>query len=91
VKAHYKKKHPNTISRRISKGLKASQENPSIQDMVTALQEGTRSALKVYGQWTEAQYQAMKKVIDALEIVLPSEIVIAWRAIEAIHDRDKGE
>ena len=58
--------------------------------MVTALQEGTRSALKVYGQWTEKQYQAMKVVMDALEVILPPNVVVAWKAIEAIHDRDKG-
>lgn len=86
VRKHYKKKHPNTLSRRISSGIKASQNNPSIQDMVTALQEGVRSALVIYGKWTETQYQAFKKVIDALEPFLPPEIVISWRAIEAIHD-----
>lgn len=54
--------------------------------MVTALQSGVRSALQVYGKWTEAQYQHMKVVMDALEGLLPPEIVASWRAIEAIHD-----
>lgn len=74
------------MSRRISQGIKATQNNPSIQDMVTALQEGVRSALVIYGKWTEAQYQAFKTVVDALEPFLPLDIVISWRAIEAIHD-----
>jgi len=54
--------------------------------MVSALREGPRSALKVYRSWTERQYQHMKSVMDALEPVLPLEIRVAWRTIEAFHD-----
>lgn len=86
VRRHYKKKHPKTLSRRISQGLKASQENPSVQDMVNALRSGVRASLQVYGKYTEAQYQRMKVVMDALEPYLPAEIVLSWKALEAIHD-----
>jgi len=91
VKRHYKIKHPNTISRRISKGLKASNENPTVQDFVSALQGGVRGALKVYGDMTERQYKHMKNTMDALEPVLPLEILASWKAVEALHDHLKGE
>lgn len=91
VRRHYKLKHPNTLSRRISQGLKASQENPTIQDMVTALQEGTRSALVIYGAWTDAQYQLMKRTMDAIGILLPLEVRLVWESIEAFHDHRKAK
>jgi len=86
VRRHYKTKHPNTLSTRISRGIKASHDNPSIQDFITALQGGVRSALTIYAKFTETQYQQIKKVLDALEPVLPIEIVASWKAIEAFHD-----
>lgn len=91
VRRHYKKKHPNTLSRRISQGLKTSQDNPTVQDMVTALQEGTRSALVIYGAWTEAQYQHMKRTMDAIAPLLPIEVRLAWESIEAFHDHRKAK
>ena len=75
VRRHYKEKHPNTIGRRISKGLRNRNENPSIQDMVEALRSSPRAALDVYKNYTERQYQHMKRVMDALEPVLPAELV----------------
>lgn len=86
VKKHYKKKHPKTLGRRISQGLKSSKTNPNVQDFIESLKEGTRSALKVYRSFTEKQYQHIKAVIDPLEPYLPIEVVASWRAIEAIHD-----
>jgi len=72
--------------RRIKAGKAASIENPSYQDLVTALQEGPRAALKIYRTFTAQQYQAIKGMMDAFEILLPDKIVIAWKAIEAVHD-----
>lgn len=71
---------------RIKAGKAKAAENPSYQDLVTALREGPRAALKVYGDFTERQYQHIKGMMDALETILPLEIVIAWKAIEAFHD-----
>ncbi len=71
---------------RIKAGKARAAENPSFQDFITALKEGPRAALDVYKSFTEKQYQLMKKVLDALEPVLPPEIVISWKAIEAFHD-----
>lgn len=91
VKRHYKKKHPNTLGRRISRGLRLSNENPSVQDFITALQGGVRGALKVYGDMTEKQYQHIKRTMDALEPILPIEVQASWRAVEALHDHLKGD
>ena len=60
--------------------------NPSYQDLVSALHEGPRAALKIYGSWTEKQYQAIKAMMDALESILPVEVRTSWKAIEALHD-----
>ena len=78
------------MKRRIREGKASSALNPSIQDLVSALLEGPRAALKVYGDFTERQYQNTKAVMDAVETLLPPEVVIAWKTIEAVHDRDKG-
>ena len=88
MRKHQWKKHRNTMISRIKAGKTRAQENPSFQDMVAALQAGPRAALKVYGDFTERQYQHMKKVMDAIEPVLPLEISIAWKTIEAFHDHD---
>lgn len=86
MRKHQWNKHRNTMISRIKAGKRRAQQNPSYQDIVTALQEGPRSALKVYGDLTERQYQHMKAMMDALEPILPLEIQIAWKTIEAFHD-----
>lgn len=75
---------------RIKAGKRRAQENPSYQDIVSALREGPRSALKAYKDMTERQYHHMKGVMDALEPILPLEIQIAWKTIEAFHDERKA-
>jgi len=86
MRKHQWKMHRNTMISRIKAGKAAAQENPSYQDLVSALKEGPRAALKVYGDYTERQYQTIKRMMDALEAVLPLEITIAWKTIEAFHD-----
>jgi len=83
---HRWKDHSAAMSRRIKAGKAQAQENPSYQDLVSALREGPRAALKIYGDFTERQYQHMKGVMDALEPVLPPVIITSWLAIEALHD-----
>jgi len=83
---HRWKKHKNWMVRRIREGQAAAGLNPSIQDLVSALLEGPRAAIKVYESFTERQYQMMKVVMDSLETILPIEIVTSWKAIEALHD-----
>jgi len=86
MRKHQWKKHRNTMISRIKAGKAKAKLNPSVQDMVSALKEGPRSALKIYSQWTERQYQHMKSVMDAIEELLPLEVQLAWTAIEAFHD-----
>lgn len=90
MRRHQWGRHRNTMISRIQAGKLKAAQNPSIQDMVSALQEGPRSALKIYRSWTERQYQHMKKVMDALEPVLPLEVNIAWKTLEAMHDDIHG-
>ncbi|MBA7702120.1 hypothetical protein ES703_110877 [subsurface metagenome] len=88
MRKHQWKKHRNTMISRIKAGKAKAAENPSYQDIVSALQEGPRAALKVYGDFTERQYQHMKAMMDALEPILPLEVQIAWKTIEAFHDAE---
>ena len=76
--------------RKIKEGQTEAQLNPSIQDLVSALQEGPRAAIKVYRNLTEKQYQTIKTIMDALEELLPNNVVIAWKTIEAFHDAKRG-
>ncbi|GAI10458.1 unnamed protein product [marine sediment metagenome] len=71
---------------RIKAGKSRAKRNPSYQDIVSALKEGPRAGLKAYKDMTERQYQHMKEMMDALEPILPLEIQIGWRTIEAFHD-----
>ena len=76
--------------RRIKEGQAAAELNPSVQDLISALQEGPRAALKVYMDFTEKQYQMIKSVMDALEPLLPVQVVVSWKTIEAFHDTKRG-
>lgn len=71
---------------RIKAGKRGSSENPSIQDLVSALQSSPREAIAVYKRMTNAQYRYMKAVMDAIEPILPIEAKVSWKALEAIHD-----
>ena len=83
---HRWKKHENTMVRKIKAGIKESEENPNVQDFMTALLDSPRAALRIYAAFTERQYQAIKKVMDALEPVLPPNLLVSWKAVEAMHD-----
>ena len=83
---HRWKKHSNWMSRRIKAGKAAEFENPTIQDFIAALQENVRASIVLYRGMSDRQYRAVKEALDALEPVLPVKMVIAWKAVEAIHD-----
>ena len=83
---HWRKEHPEALSRRIKAGKRTAEENPSIQEFVTALQEAPRTAVRIYSKWTDFQYRTTKKYIDAFKHVLPPEIVASWELIEHFHD-----
>lgn len=90
VGKHFRTEHPLAFSRRIKDGKRLASENPSLQDFMTALQESPREALRIYQKWTERQYQDVKRVMDALEPVLPVPIAASWKFIEATHDSFEG-
>ena len=83
---HWRKKHPDALSRRIKAGKRMAEDNPSVQEFVTALREAPRTAVRIYSKWTEFQYRQTKKYIDAFKDVLPPEIVASWELIEHFHD-----
>jgi hypothetical protein len=83
---HWRKEHPDALSRRIKAGKRAAEQNPSIEEFVTALRESPRNAIRIYSKWTEYQYRTTKKYMDALKDVLPEGIVASWELIEVLHD-----
>lgn len=89
VRRHYKKKHPNTIGRRISHGLKSSDDNPTIQDFVSALQGAPAAAISAYEELRKKDWMKLKRVMDAVEPIMPIEMKATWKAVEAFHDHRK--
>ncbi|MBA7550845.1 hypothetical protein ES705_43371 [subsurface metagenome] len=71
---------------RIKAGKKASDNKPTVQDFVSALQDAPGRAFSIYEKLRARDFNIAKQVLDALEPVLPVEIRISWKAIEAIHD-----
>jgi len=71
---------------RIKAGKRRSDNNPTVQDFVSALQGAPGRAYTIYEKMKAKDFMTAKQVIDALEPVLPVEVRVAWKAIEAIHD-----
>ena len=88
VRKHMYKDHRPTMTARIKAGLKRSKDtNPTVQDLISALKGGSvRSAIGVRSLMTEKRYQSAKVVLDALEPIMPNKMLIAWNAVEAVHD-----
>ena len=96
MRQHLWKQHRRWMIDRIKMGQRKAQvNNPSIQDLVQALQKGSsRAAQTVARQMTEARYQQVKPVMDAVQPVLPLKAQLVWEGIEAAHDiyrRVKGK
>jgi len=86
LREHLWKKHRGWMLSRMKAGKKNS-TNPSIQDLVAAVRTGSvRSALGVRRLMSSNRYQQAKKVMDAVEPMLPEPARLAWRAIEAVSD-----
>jgi len=60
--------------------------NPTVQDFVSALKDAPARAYSIYAKMKAKDFNTAKQVLDALEPVLPIEIRVTWKAIEAIHD-----
>ncbi|MBA7681194.1 hypothetical protein ES703_89531 [subsurface metagenome] len=79
-------KHRTTMISRIKAGKKASDDNPTVQDFISALRDQPGRAFKAYEKLKKRDFSVAKQVMDALETVLPIEMRVTWKAIEAIHD-----
>ena len=88
MRRHLWKEHRDWMIARIKAGkARAEHDNPSIQDLIQAVQKGsTRAAAMVAKQMTEPRYQQVKKVMDAVQPVLPLKAQLAWEGVEAAHD-----
>lgn len=87
MRKHQWKEHRKWLLTRMAAGRRSSAlSNPSVQDMIAALGEGTRAALAVANRMRPPRYQELKRVMDSLEPILPEKIVLSWRAVEAAHD-----
>ena len=86
VRKHMWKYHRNTMVSRIKAGKRRSENNPTVQDFISALKDAPGRAFKIYKTLQKRDFTIAKQVMDALEPELPIEIRISWKAIEAIHD-----
>lgn len=86
VRKHVWSKHRNTMISRIKAGRRHSENNPTVQDFVSALKDAPGRAFSIYEKMRARDFNTAKQVLDALEPVLPIEMRVAWKAIEAIHD-----
>ncbi len=71
---------------RIKAGKKASDENPTVQDFISALQTAPGRAFQIYQKMREKDWMILKRTMDAIEELLPVEMKATWKAIEAVHD-----
>jgi len=86
VRKHMWSKHRNTMISRMKAGKLASEKNPTVQDFISALKDSPGRAFSIYQKMRARDFDIAKQVLDALEPVLPIEIRVTWKAIEAIHD-----
>lgn len=86
IRKHLWKKHRNWMISRIKAGKRRSKNNPVDLEMIKAIQNGSREALKTFKQLTEKQYQKVKKMMDALEPILPEETKTIWNFLKITHE-----
>ncbi len=88
LRKHLWKEHRAWMIARIKAGKRnAEATNPSIQDLMQAIQKGSaRAGIAVAKLMTEARYQQVKKVMDAVSPMLPLKAQLAWEGTEAAHD-----
>lgn len=80
------KNHRNTMISRIKAGKRRSKNNPIDLEMIKAIQSGAREAHQVFNRLTEKQYQKVKKLMKALEPILPEETNTIWKFLEIAHE-----
>jgi len=86
VRKHMWSKHRTTMISRIKAGKRASTDNPTIQDFISALQGAPQRAIAVYQTLRKRDWIQLKRVMDAIEPIMSIEMLATWKAIEAFHD-----
>jgi len=86
MRKHQWKEHRNTMISRIKAGKRKSSENPTIQDFITALQGAPQRAIQIYVELRDRDWIQLKRVLDAMEPIMPIQMLATWKAIEAMHD-----
>lgn len=86
MRKHMWGKHRTTMIARIKAGKRASEENPSVQDFISALQGAPQRAILVYKELRKKDWLKLKQVMDAMEPIMPVEMRATWKAVEAVHD-----
>jgi len=88
LRKHLWQKHRAWMIARIRAGKREAElNNPSIQDLIQGIRKGsTRAGIAVSKQMTEGRYQQIKKVMDAVSPLLPTQAKLAWEGVEAAHD-----
>ena len=79
-------KHRTTMIARIKAGKAASDDNPTVQDFVSALQGAPQRAIAVYRTLRKKDWMKLKRVMDAIEPIMTIEMKATWKAVEAVHD-----
>ena len=86
MRKHQWKNHRTTMISRIKAGKRRSSDNPTVQDFITALQGAPQRAIQVYEELRQKDWIQLKRVLDAMEPIMPVEMRATWKAIEAFHD-----
>ena len=86
VRKHMWKYHRNTMISRIKAGKAQAAEFPVDLEMIKAIQTGSREALKIFKRLTEKQFLKLKKLMNALEPILPEETKTIWKFLETVHE-----
>ena len=71
---------------RIKAGKQRSQDNPTIQDFISALQGAPQRAITIYTDLRKKDWMQLKRMMDAIEGLLSVEALATWKAVEAVHD-----
>ena len=86
VRKHIWKNHRTAMISRMKAGKRTSENNPTVQDFISALQGAPQRAIMVYRDLRGRDWLKLKQVLDAMEPIMPVEMRATWKAIEAFHD-----
>jgi len=90
MRKHQWKKHRTTMISRIKAGKRRSEDNPTVQDFISALQDAPGRAFSIYRELRKKDWMVLKRTMDAIEPIMPIEMKATWKAVEAVHDTLKS-